>query len=426
MTRFEAVDGVLVGMTLRNKLLRITALDPKTGRVLWDHPASPGFNPPGVSPEVLVMGKKVVYLQPFSSKYHFWTYIVVADARSGRPRAVSADDFRIDGLPEKCGTSICFDGYRDVAGGDVPEERWVMNPLTGAVRSSTGSKEIANGNWRSIGDGGLIEVNGRRRGIGRQVRGKLVWQRPWRDLFGPDFTSDSGWEWEYDAKNHIFTGEIGWHPKDIRKRIEHLRTSSIMVGLDSRTGKLRWREVGVTRWCTAADLLAELPSGYEDYRCRYRSGTDDYRKNVKTWLKNVGVTVERFNHVSNKVDWSVPLDAYTVSDDYAEPTVRILDDDHLLGRQHRHVIAFDVHDGTTATMSSRTDGWCAFSDDVAYAGSPYKEAGKARLTGTLLMPCGPDGKETKITGLPPTALSATIGNVRAVTGKHAVTGLRTS
>lgn len=422
MTRFEAVDGVLIGMTLRNKLLRITALDPRNGHVLWDKPASPGYNPPGVSPEVLVMGKQVVYLEPVSSKYHFWTYVVVAEARTGRTVTTTKDDFEIDGLPEPCGDLLCFDGYRDAPGDNIPEESWVMNPLTGAVHSTTGSKEIADGYWRAIGDGGLIELGDGE--IARQVKGKVRWHRPWHDFFGRDFTSASGWEWEYDAKHHIFSGEIGWHPKDIRTRVEDLTTSSIMVGLDSRTGKLRWKDVGVTRWCTADDLLAELPEGYEDYRCRYRSGTNDYHKNVKTWLKNVGVTVEQFDHVTNKINWKVALDPYTVSDDYAEPMVRILDDQHLLGWQHRHVIAIDLRDGTTATMPSDTGGWCADGDDVAYAVSPYKEAGKDRLTGTLLMPCGPDGKRTKITRLPPRSLSATIGGIRAVTGKRSVTGLR--
>lgn len=425
MTRFEAVDGALVGMTLRDKLLRITALDPATGRVLWDQPASPGYNPPGVYPEVLVMGHKVIYLEPVSSKFHFWTFVVVADARTGRMLASSSDDYEIDGLPEQCGKSVCFDGYKDLTGETSPEESWVLNPLTGTVRSDSGNKEVAGGDWRAIGDGGLIEIgSGKNREIGRAVKGKVLWHRRWSDFFGPDFTSDSGWQWDYDAKNHIFTGEIGWAPADIRKRTEHLTTSSIMIGLDSRTGKLRWRTVGVTRWCDALWPITELPRSDEDFRCRYRSGTRSYRKDVKTWLKDVGETVEHFDHVSNRVIWSVALDPYSVSDDYAEPRVRILDDNHLLGWQHKHVIAFDLRDGSVTTVPATTVGWCATSDDVPYGAEPFKGAGKDRVTATLLMACGSDGKQTKITTMPPKSLSATIDGMRVVTGLHAVTGLR--
>ena len=425
MTRFVDVDGQLVGMTLRDKLLRVTSLDPSTGQVRWDQPASPGFNPPGVSPELLVLGKDVVYLQPKSAKQHYWTYVVVASARTGQVVTSTKDDYEVDGLPEKCGKSVCFDAYRDLGRDWSAEERWVLNPVTGIVRSTGDSTDLATGDWRVIGDGGLIELNDGRE-VGRERNGKLLWRRSWRSTFGPDFTGSGGWDWEYDAKHHIFTGEVGWLPDDIRKRTENLATKSIMVGLDSRTGKLRWKDVGVSRFCDAVELLAEMPQGDEDYRCRYRSGVLDYRKGARTWLKNVGVTVERFNHVTDKSEWDVPLDPYSVSDNYAEPTMRLLDDHRLLGLQHKQVIAFDLRTGRSETLPATVLGWCGVSDEVAYANSPYQEAGKFRDTATLLMSCRKDGKQAKITTMPPKSLSATVGDVRVVTGLHSVTGLRYS
>lgn len=424
---FEKVDGVLVGLTLRDKLLRITALQPQHGTVLWDKPASPGYTPGGVSPTFTIVGKNVVYLSPYSAKYHYWTRVSVVAAKTGHTVSESADLFEIDGMPTVCGSSICFQGARDHDNKVSGEQDWVMNPRTGSVAAANGtSAPVTQQNWRVIGNDGLIEI-GDGAEVGRQVKGKLLWHRRWDTIFPQDFSANGGWQWTYDGAHHLFVGQVGWYPPGGKVTKPYaIADKSIMVALDSRTGKLRWRENGVSIQCPPVTILTELTSTADlSYRCRYRSGTVDLTKGAKVFKKDLGITLERYNRLTGRATWSVDIDPYSIAKNGADQRlIRLLDHDHLLLRQQHRVVAVDTATGKVTPAAAATPGWCITAEVDAYANEPWQGAGRGRVSEDLADQCDSHGTTTKITTLPPTGIATVLGSLHVVTGQHAVTAVR--
>lgn len=406
------VGDVLVGYVVKLRRLVLRAIDPVTGLIIWERPASPGNNPPGVSTPVQTYGEKIIYLAPDSDD-HYRAAVTILVAESGAVHAATEHSYAVDGTPQVCGSDICF---HDLQGHDG--RSLSMDPDTGAVRKT------ATYRGRIIGSHGLTELthDDQPSTLGRIRDGKIIWEVPFSRIFGSGFSPDGGWRWHYDSKADMFTGEVGWVADGEKVDHEEMDRHSIMVGLDAETGRLRWKEVGTTRFCPPVGAAEFDDSEIDHFRCRFDPGSiARYGKAVS--FHNVRMTLERFEPRTGLTIWAAPVQSFAGSYADYEATAARIDDDHILLTDKEGPRQINLTDGQGSQLSAIPALWCSTIIRRPYLGF-YDESDSHRLTGSAETACDRTGKPAKITTAIPDVVGVHADTRVIVTSETSVTAYR--
>lgn len=406
------VGEVLVGYVVKLHRLVLRAIDPVTGLIIWERPASPGSNPPGVSTPVETYGDKIIYLVPDEDD-HYRTAITLLDAATGAIHTTTERSYYVDGFPEQCSSRICFHDRHGNHGRSL-----AMSPHTGSVR------QTATYRGRIIGDHGLVELvhDDLPSSLGRFRDGELIWDVPFSEIFGIGFSPDGGWRWDYEPEADLFTGEVGWVPEE-KVEEDDMKRHSIMVGLDAETGALHWKQVGTTRFCPPVGAAEFDDPEIDDYRCRFEHGSTAVYGEKHLSFRDVRMSLERFDGATGKTLWSARVKTFTGDfGDYEATGVRI-DDDHVMIPGKQGPTKIGLSEGQATPLSTVPALWCLKAIRLPYLGF-YDDKDSQRFTGSAQTACDRSGKPTKITTAIPAVIGVHADTRVIVTSERSVTAYR--
>ncbi|HET9655434.1 MAG TPA: PQQ-binding-like beta-propeller repeat protein [Kineosporiaceae bacterium] len=301
--------GTAVAYVESKDHLYVVALDPQTGRSLWQQEISLSAIPPGVVTEPVLAGDRVAYLRPAPGG-GVLARVVLADVRTGRDVAAGPDgQFSAPPFPCPGSTDVCV----SYSAGDG---RWGLYRLQAATGRFVAELPAA-GLVRQVGPEGLVNLSGGRdpETLARVRDGRTVWRLAVADAFGAGFSVEAGWQWTRFAAGRIYVGSAVRPPAQTPAgRATDLATGLATVGIDETTGKVLWREVGTWSTCLTALRWASDPGQAQlPVRCRYR-GTQvaryvPARGRVVTTYQGLDVTVEGFDLATGRTTWSLPVGA---------------------------------------------------------------------------------------------------------------------
>jgi outer membrane protein assembly factor BamB len=362
-----AIGTVVVGINAKDRKLFVVALEPATGRILWQQPLTPSASALGVTVHFTKLGDdKVAYLRPTLADT-FFAKLVVADVHTGNDLAVSPEMLFVS-TPIVCpnGKDVCASSrkntwsnvgnYRlDVAGRAYREDNDWLPPGT-----------------RLLDDTGLLDLGDRPGNTLGLLRDRnFLWTTPLAAAFPRGFSSDYGWEWRRYAEQHVLVGNM-FAPTT---RIDGVRahdpaSGSATAGLSERSGQVLWRDLG-----SGFDCNLDNP----DYpvRCRTR-GTILIHDDDSYSTRDLDVTVEGFDPATGRTTWSVPMgaaNALTVSarPAIAGPTQVLLDGPS-------GPVVLDYATGHAEPPAANATFWCMTT--MHYDFSPPHEAPRGGWLGT--------------------------------------------
>lgn len=302
------VDGVAIAYLSQGENdLQVRGWDVATGRLLWTHDAIPGAGAIGLFltvPVVTVGGSSYVAVLDYVDDWHT---VVVIDVATGEPleyetRGDSGWPFAFwaDGRPDACvddPDQFCVVGYpRDsdeVRAYRLDIEAREMRPEPdGAIPGN--ARTLYSGVWST----NERRATGGQEILGYSENGTTLWTRPYEDVFGPGYSSDNGWSWEYDADNDQL---VSFGAKRDPAVLRYELTDNSLVALDRATGSTNWLVRGVDPYCAASD-------GTPGLRCRYESGYIEFPDERSPGeFFDLDVTLEGYDPATGEATWSLPL-----------------------------------------------------------------------------------------------------------------------
>ncbi|MFC4047098.1 PQQ-binding-like beta-propeller repeat protein [Dactylosporangium siamense] len=392
--QLTAVAGVAVGYVADSGRLQLLALDPATGKTLWQRAASPGEVVTGIAVTVTVVDGKVVYFRA-DPKGNLFASMVVADPRSGEDLAVTAPALFVS-PPAECSnkTDVCTisrTSYKDRA---VPHRLRMTDKQY--VEENTGEPAGA----RSIGAGGLTDLGTRKPETLAVVRdGKVVWKRPLAEAFPAGFSTDHGWNWQLYSQQKLYIGSVYGDSTGTRDTTltRDLATGSATAALSETDGAVVWRDSGSSLHCSS---LLDLPVNPDDadgpavaVRCRSKGTSTWSAATKKSTRTGLDVVIEGFDVMTGKTTWSVPVGA---ADELAGGDQRpaVAGPARVLITGGTGPVVIDLISGKAEKPAADATFWCGASSEFTYD-EPYYFDGKPetkRRGGTLGVACGIDGK----------------------------------
>lgn len=243
----QVVGDTIVSYARVKQKLVIAAWDLGTGRLLWNTAAETSGEAPGIELEAdaITIGKTsyVAYLThlPGSS----WRDLVIAEAHTGLRHGAARMIVWPSSSPRSCSDdqAFCLQGYREAA--PDTEVNLRVDPLAPAL--TTDHTDGIPANSRGIGNQIFATHARAPKGVeklGRMVNDKVVWQRPYVDVFGKGTSSDYGWEWREEHDGIIVGMGTPEECKETDKSGKWVMTCdgtrARMVGLNNDTGKTVW------------------------------------------------------------------------------------------------------------------------------------------------------------------------------------------
>jgi hypothetical protein len=390
-------DGVLVLYAQAGGGLAVVALDPQTGRTLWQDSASPGMITPGVASFLGTAGSTVVFLRPVNNSTGTAQVVGVA-AATGRPRWHSPTG-RFEDWPYLCPDNpgdICTTG----SPGDAQQARALRYRASdGAPAGAAVISQILEG--RSVGSD-LYQLPGRPETLTAVAGGSVAWTRPLASVFtSPGLSTDYGWDFDRVPAAGLFVGSVGGPPLRSTATSATISLSAPMTaGFRISDGAAVWREAGTLYACGQPLPCPGAPAGaLLGYRpptigVRLRStGTASATQSspLVTLSPDASTMVEGFSLATGKTLWSYDAGRDEQLFNEAVP---------LLGP---YVVALPGPGGSTVALNLATGAhrpvpagavaWCqaiaVYTTLVPYPtvrGADYK-----RISGGLTKPCQPSG-----------------------------------
>lgn len=392
--QLTAVAGVAVGYVADNGRLQLLALDPATGRTLWQRAASPGEVVTGIPVTVAVVDDKVVYFRA-DPKGNLFASMVVADPRTGEDLAATAPALFVS-PPDECSnkTDVCTisrTSYQDRA---VPHRLRMTDKQY--VPENTGEPAGS----RSIGPDGLTDLGTRKPETLAVVRGGTVlWKRPLAEAFPAGFSTDHGWNWRLYAPQKLYIGSVYGDSTGTRDTTltRDLATTSATAALSETDGAVVWRDGGSSLHCSS---ILDLPVNPDDadgpvvaVRCRSKGTSTWSAATKKSTRIGLDVVVEGFDVMTGKTTWSVPVGA---ADELAGGDQRpaVAGPARVLITGGAGPLVIDLISGRSEKPAADATFWCGAASEFSYD-EPYYFDGKPetrRHGGTLGVTCGVDGK----------------------------------
>lgn len=296
--------------------LALVGVDAATGEQLWSQPASPGAVITGiaVAPKVVESadGKPLAaYFRPDPTG-NLFARLVLADPRTGQD-VVASQPMLFSSTPDECpdDQDVCA---RARPGDQEPAATFRLRLADGSL---VPEPDRVEGLIRGIGPEGISDVRlAEVEYLARVEDGAVVWQTPIDELFGPGYSTDGGWGWEYYAGEDLFVGFVRQRPPDLPPGSprEFDLSSYVTVAIDASTGERVWRDDASLPYCSYdLPLPRGLDSEDEDVspvpiRCRY-AGSAVILDGEEPVFDNLEVTVEGFDAKTGETTWTLPLGA---------------------------------------------------------------------------------------------------------------------
>jgi hypothetical protein len=313
ITQPESAGGVLVLYVQAGGGLAAAALDPKTGRTVWQQNASPGNITPGVVPALGVAGSTVTFLSPIDNTTGT-AQVVGVDAGSGRQLWHTATGMFED-WPVPCPddpSTICTTGTVGQA------EQTQALRFRADSGSPAGAAVISTSpGGRSVGPD-LFDPGVRNPEMLLAVRGSSVaWSRSLVSVFPfQGASSDSGWDFDLITPTGLFVGSVEGPPVSSSGSSATIDLSRTMTaGFRISDGAAVWRDAGSIYACNqpfpcAGGLtMAELGLPYRAPTIGLRlraTGTATASQASPTIQLSAGakVVLEGFDLATGKTRWS--------------------------------------------------------------------------------------------------------------------------
>lgn len=253
-------DTIVSYLRVKQKLL-VAAWDLDTGGMLWNTAAETSGEAPGIElgADAITVKKTgyVAYLTKLPGSN--WRELVIANARTGARQGAKRLIVWPSSRPRACSDdqAFCFQGSRQAAPNAQVNLR--VDPLAPAL--ATDLDDAVPANSRGIGEDIFATDDRAPDGVeelGRMVNNKIIWQRPYADIFGKGSSSDYGWDWR-DFHTGVIVGVGSPDPcKTAGRAGKRVMTCdfarSRMVGLNAETGATMWSLDGVDT-CNAGPHL---------------------------------------------------------------------------------------------------------------------------------------------------------------------------
>ncbi|TFD47860.1 hypothetical protein E3T55_15030 [Cryobacterium frigoriphilum] len=293
--------------------LQIAAWDAASGAELWRHAAVPGVQSHAVelkATTVLVGDTLLVpYLRDEAGSHFGWQELVIADALTGVALAHDWGALWVSDRPGACSGAqgICFTGWT-WAEIDADQRSFRVDVATGGLSVDTEVPAPVSG--EILSDGVFVTAPDGTELLGYSADGAIAWQRPYRDYFGPNSSSDQGWAWGWGRSADIVIGH-GFN-RGSEDAADYLRdlTAVRTVGVRRDSGDIAWSLDGVQLGCPAAEYPFVLDEKIVPM-CRINSGTlhvIDGNDDASTY-DDLDVDLIGVDEKTGKTRWTVPLGA---------------------------------------------------------------------------------------------------------------------
>lgn len=401
LDRPRMVKGVAVVLSEGTKGLELTGLKGATGKKLWSVPVDPGWVPSGVNMGVELSktekGRNVaLFLQKSKPRDGWggdvWTKPVAVDVVSGKVLYQGPAQL-VRSRPEACpdGKDMCYLSLKP----EIDDEQRMRVDLDrGIQRTLTSQHKLGDAIFPISGGELYVHYSGNKSNLMRLNGDKKLWGLSLAKVMGPAHTPGQGWNMDYSEKLGVFAGWIGRNYKETKDKKGNVvaRESDfrqeMMIGLDAKSGKTLWKAKGATTFClppmgtthTVLDGGKSFP-----VRCVFDSGILKESKKTTSRLENGKLHLEGYDPSTGKVIWKTK--SYVVVTDV---DVAHAPDDGgasvFLAKEKKPTL-LDTRTGETRIA---TPGERFLCTDGANYSKPRDGTG-----GTLLFPCGADGKKAK-------------------------------
>ncbi|PUB29034.1 hypothetical protein C8K30_103460 [Promicromonospora sp. AC04] len=409
-------DGMVASYLLDDKKdLAIAVWDEETGRELWRNTAATSADsggPGGAAVFSHANRSYVTYLVPTPDAR--WSTFVVADLATGKRVPITKPEVVADSQPSACldGAAVCFTGssYYSLSESIIPEH--LRFELGTKKVTMIGDADIAKDHdyavlmnkSRRLGEYVISTTDPEKQGKGREQLGyvedrKVVWQRPYTEVFGPDYSSDAGWGWADDEDTEYAIG-LGWPYKAAwadgtvkTKQVRHVKDVKI-VALDRATGDTVWSldQGGVCPY-RGLDIVDRVLVA-----CRWTAGELTREVGAKSFEYTEAPAADMLgiDPVTGDELWSIPLGKVdTESADIGELATG---DDPSMILTETETLAVDLATGKSAPVGEGTF-LCKRQRERFSAPDPAKALSGGGTTtydsGDEWYPCDKTGTETK-------------------------------
>jgi hypothetical protein len=399
--QFMTVANVAVGYVSKARELRLVAIDPASGKLLWQQPASLGAINPGIPANVAAVGDRIAYLRP-DPKGRLFARLVVADPATGDEVAISPRLlFRSPPGPCTDGPDVCALSQEDYRGGPRPHRLRMDTGEYVADQSSqvpAGSRVLAQVEANDVLIGFGTDAS---ETIGLLRDGAVRWRTPVRNAFPAGFSTDNGWSWDLFGDQQVYAGTIfaATTVGTDGTRTENLAANAASAGLSTVDGSVLWRDSGSWIRCStsleAATDLDRPSTSIVPVRCRYQ-GTATRRPDGSVSFNGLAVTVEGFDVRTGKTTWSTPVGA-AESLAGSETVPAVAGQTEFLIQAADGPIVLDVTSGATHPPGKEDSFWCRTSVTFDYreAYDPDSPDPYERVGGELVASCDQSGRPAK-------------------------------
>ena len=414
LSHVHSVAGVPVLLTHEGKDVHAVGLDPEDGAVRWRRPVGPSGVVAGIAVHFGVLQDRyLAYFEPLPSGTY--ARLVIVDPRGESTEVARSETTRFSSYPSPCHDDpqfICVEAQ----GSDGSATFRLRPGMDGLEQAGE-----AHGTAQSIGPAGLMRTTDARGGaqrVGVQRNGKTIWSKTERELFGPAFTTDGGWGFRSDADRHLIYGTVG-PVVDVGDTLA-LKESSLLVGLDARTGAVRWKQQGLESFCDV-DFTG---TGKSDpfVVCEWTGGTATVGDRTKT--TGASVALRRLDPATGRTVWRTDLGPIEMPG-WARPHLDLIGPSEFGVETKRGPVVVSLADGSTRPRKSSDESWR--EETVRFEGrTPYNGAGPTSYERhgevSRLVRDGGDG--LTLSRPIPAPVGAQVGALRIVSTKDAVLAYR--
>jgi hypothetical protein len=359
------------------KSLALEAIDPGTGRTLWQVPYSVSDINAGIPITPLFEGGTVVDLAPTGDATDPEVDVEGIDVETGKTSWSEPGAVLVTDAPESCTSQGLFCINEVTANGS--STLTALQPSSGSVVVNVPdlNRQLAPDLYELDSSPVSLEQLG--------ASGQAVWTVPVGSLFGStEFSPDYGWN--FSALGTLDVGTVGAAPEGANVPLADYRT----IGVRSADGSVAWSAPGSYQ-CLGA-LRVSVP-----FVCRY--GADGRLSGSSVSATGVSLTLEGLNPQDGSITWSRAVsDAEELTDGSGVVFASATRVEVTLASGA--AVLLDLSTGATSTPSRTSTYWCSTSQAVPLVAPPAGLVDGERTGASAYFPCSD-------TGAPVTAAPAT-------------------
>ncbi len=248
----------VLNVTSGTHRLRLSAISPQDGHVLWSEPSSPSYITAGVAYSPVSVGPIVLNLSPAGVPSDPDVRVQGLDAATGEVTWTVPGEGAVTDAPVICGDGedFCVDAATNTGAGYLLVLNGATGHIAAIVRRAERDMSPAQPGLYSLGS--LWELDNTSPTLAQLSSGnKLLWRRTVPQLFGGRPYNPNG-GWDFVTKDGLDVGSVGYQPSGDRVALDQYKT----VGVSVATGKVDWRvagdyECGGLLWFLSVDVVCD-------------------------------------------------------------------------------------------------------------------------------------------------------------------------